>query len=124
MTRLLTWFSIERTAGLVMLGIAGLLILRPSATGLQVLNELYGIQLSISVLTGVMIVFGIILMLYRRTSFLVFLILLMPKILYALCLFWVFLLREDVGPFGFTYGFLSCGLWLYIHTRREPPPTP
>lgn len=121
MSSLLQWFSIERTAGLVMLGLAGLLILRPSATGLQVLNELGNIQFPLSLLTGWMIASGIVLLLVRRTHVVVFFMLLLPKTLYALCLFWVFLLQYTVGPFGFAFGLLSSGLWLYIHTRRDPP---
>lgn len=121
MTRLLQWFSIERTSGLVMLAFAGLLILRPFAFGLEVLSELYSVEFPVRVLIGWMFLSGIALLVIRRTAFIMFVILLLPKLFYSLCLFWVFLLSETVGPFGFAYGLLSCGLWLYIHTRREQP---
>lgn len=121
MTRLLTWFSIERTSGLVTLVFAALLMLRPFAFGLQVLNELGNIEFPVRLLTGWMILSGIALLVIRRTHIVVFFILILPKIFYAVCLFWVFLLPGDVGIFGSGFGIGYCGLWLYIHVRREPP---
>lgn len=120
----LSWFTVERTSGLIMLLTGALLIPRPFASALQALQDAYRIDLTLSLLTAALFGFGLYLVWRRTVGRLVFVALLSPMWLYGLALFLVFGFSYTIGPFGFIFGLWACGLSIYIHSLREPPISP
>lgn len=119
MTRLLSWFTIERTTGLFMLLTCGLLILRPFASAVAGLEDAYTITLTLSALTAAQLVFGLVLIVRRIVGRLAFVILFSPMWLYALALLVTFGFSYMIGPYGFIFGVGYSGLSIYIHSLRE-----